>query len=313
MKLLYSILFLLIFSSCETIVDIEVPRKAPQLVLHSVVNPGGNLQFVNIRESQFVLDDTEYKPISNAIVSLFEDGVFIGYIEKTKYNEGGVANNGEYITWYDFDVNKTYTLTAEAPGFTPIEATVSIPKQVPIKAIDLDTIFVKSSGFCFNGPCPQSERYRINLTFQDPPNTYNYYSVAAFVKEYNGSGGILSSHENSLFLFSEDVSLALSDFSIEGYGIQDEELWFSDDIFDGQTYTFSFEVEAGNYHVGDSIKLFVELRHQSEENFKYHVSRELQHWNDGNPFAEPVHVFSNVENGHGIFGAYNETVEEVIP
>jgi len=313
MKLFHSIILLLIFSSCETIVDIEVSREAPKLVLHVNMNSDDFLHYLNIRESQFVLDDSEYKTVNNAIVSFFEEGIFKENVEMIKDGEGRDANNGVYLLRHNLKVNKTYTITAEAPGFAPVEATVSIPKQVPIKAIAVDTIYVKSGGFCFNGPCPKSERYRINLTFQDPASAYNYYSVAAFVKEYNRSNGILSSHDNSLYLYSEDVSLALSDFSIEGYGIQDEELWFSDEIFDGQTYTFSFEVEAGNYHVEDSLKLFVELRHQSEENFKYRVSRELQHWNDGNPFAEPVHVFSNVENGHGIFGSYNETVEEIIP
>ena len=298
MQPFYSIVFLLVFVACETIVDVEVPREAPKLVMNATVTPGDRFLPVFITQSRYVLDDTEFKRVNNATVSLFEDGIFVKELEKSSIH-------GMYTVYYWFDVAKTYTLKAEAPGFTPIEATTSFHNPVPIQAITLETAYAENNSFCFGGPCPEQENYKVNLTFQDPANTYNYYSVVAFVGEFNRNENSISYSDTYIPLSSEDVSLALSEFNLEGIGYRGYELWFTDDIFDGQAYTFSFEIAKDNYSdLADSVVLGFELRHQTEANFKYHTSKRLQNLNDGNPFAEPTLIYDNIENGHGIFASY---------
>jgi len=44
-----------------------------------------------------------------------------------------------------------------------------------------------------------------------------------------------------------------------------------------------------------------ELLHVTEDFYRYQQSIRLQQENDGNPFAQPVQVFSNVQGGYGLF------------
>jgi hypothetical protein len=52
---------------------------------------------------------------------------------------------------------------------------------------------------------------------------------------------------------------------------------------------------------GDSTYPVVELYHVSEAYFKFEKSRIVASYTNGDPFAEPVNVYSNVKNGYGIF------------
>ena len=40
-------------------------------------------------------------------------------------------------------------------------------------------------------------------------------------------------------------------------------------------------------------------------------SIDLQSYNDGSPFSEPVPIFNNIENGYGIFGSYASSYIEI--
>lgn len=50
--------------------------------------------------------------------------------------------------------------------------------------------------------------------------------------------------------------------------------------------------------------LIVYVVHADENYFRYHKSIEDASYQDGNPFAEPIIIHSNIENGAGCFGAY---------
>ena len=159
-----------------------------------------------------------------------------------------------------------------------------------------------------------SNDYDVKLTLEDPANSADYYSVITFSKrtityiDENPDGTTEEvSYEiiQQLYLHSEDVSVALADFDLEGGGAWGEEILFSDEIFNGKTYTFNFEIDNSFYKGYDKHELIFLLKHLTEAQYKHQVSRELQNWNDGNPFAEPVPVYNNIENGFGIFAGYS--------
>ena len=84
---------------------------------------------------------------------------------------------------------------------------------------------------------------------------------------------------------------------------------FSDILFNGETKQIEFTIFLGKIDEGEDVlsSLKVELRNVSESYYYYYRSVDLHQMNEGNPFAEPVQVYSNVENGLGIFTAYNES------
>ena len=49
----------------------------------------------------------------------------------------------------------------------------------------------------------------------------------------------------------------------------------------------------------------LKLNYSKEDYFKYKLSLEKYQETAGDPFAQPVQVYSNVENGFGIFGGYS--------
>ena len=40
--------------------------------------------------------------------------------------------------------------------------------------------------------------------------------------------------------------------------------------------------------------------------YQYHIS--INNYESGNPFAEPTRIYSNVENGYGVFAGYQKSV-----
>ena len=47
------------------------------------------------------------------------------------------------------------------------------------------------------------------------------------------------------------------------------------------------------------------LRTLSEDQYRYQRTRILQEFSEGDPFSEVVPVYTNVENGFGIFAGYS--------
>ncbi len=47
-------------------------------------------------------------------------------------------------------------------------------------------------------------------------------------------------------------------------------------------------------------EIYFNLKSVTESYYQYHTTSDLQDWNEGDPFAQPVQVFSNIPNGLGI-------------
>ncbi|MCB0476306.1 MAG: DUF4249 family protein [Flavobacteriaceae bacterium] len=56
----------------------------------------------------------------------------------------------------------------------------------------------------------------------------------------------------------------------------------------------------------------MEFRTVSEDYYLYHSSITRQNYSEGSSFAEPVFVYNNIENGHGVFAGFNTSVDSVL-
>ncbi|NQY66446.1 MAG: DUF4249 family protein [Flavobacteriales bacterium] len=79
-------------------------------------------------------------------------------------------------------------------------------------------------------------------------------------------------------------------------------------MFNGGTKTMSLALE---YHDLGNMLVRVNLYNISRELFFYNRSFELYNESYGNPFAQPVQVYSNIENGFGIFAGRNKSYKEI--
>ena len=89
---------------------------------------------------------------------------------------------------------------------------------------------------------------------------------------------------------------------------------FTDLLFDGKTYKVKVPVKLNlyGYSAPDSVSPVLSMRveHLTKEYYNYLTTVSLQGDEVMGAFAEPVHVFSNVQDGYGIVGGTNVSKAE---
>ena len=306
--------FILILSAaCETVVDVDIPNAPPRLVVEAYLQADSAVA-VSLTQSQSILTNRELSFVSGATVTLLEDGATVATL---KVN----GNEGIYQTDYTTIVGREYTIRASKAGFEPVEATTLIRPPVAIDAVEIDTTHHTDEYYELDTLITEEriEIEEVRLTFSDPRDISNYYQIFVYyyddqvIIEPDGEGGFVAvdtvrglygvSLESDDPVFSDggDDFLEGDDFSAGGLSL------FSDDFFNGKTYTIrlnSPNSSDGFFFSGSRIpkgeEIYVMLVSVDEGQYQYSRSVDLQYENDGNPFAEPVQVYSNVENGFGI-------------
>ena len=134
MKFYYILILFALLASCETVIDVEIPREAPKLVVNAQLVPDSTI-ILHLSESRYILSDYEFKTVNNATLTVLEDGIFKEQLQKTE-------EDGIYVSQSILQEGKTYTLKAEAPGFSPVEASSFIAPKVPIQNIALDSTLI---------------------------------------------------------------------------------------------------------------------------------------------------------------------------
>ena len=97
----------------------------------------------------------------------------------------------------------------------------------------------------------------------------------------------------------------------------DRELVIADKHFNGAVkeliiFIRSHELEAVQSPVnGRQYRAVVELNNITADQYKYRKSYRAYRDSDGNPFAEPVLVYTNIKHGYGLFSTYNLAVDTI--
>lgn len=308
-----NIIFVFVFfliSSCglEMVIDVELPEYDKQMVLLSQINPDSNNVRVYLSHSISLEEpNSNFNYINNAEVKLFSDDIFIDSLqldfELGEYLYNSNTGNYEYDTIYFYQSNvsviegNSYRLEATAPniddGLEPfsVTSTVKVPSSIDITIVDFqDSIVNHSDGW--------EEKIR-NVTIEfDDLESDNYYQLFVFDGPYES---YYESSDPSL-IASLSFDPFMDETSYSGY-----DALFSDVLFNGETKQIELSLYVWEKDALSSLK--VELRNVSESYYYYYRSVSLHQMNEGNPFAEPVQVYSNVENGLGVFTAYNKSYQ----
>jgi len=284
--------------SCELIVDVDVPYSGDKMVLNAVQSPKGPWT-IELTKTRYILDPRttfEFPPVSGAVVTLFEeDGTSHILPESTP---------GYY--WIDRypEEGKKYRIVAKANGYNDIGAETSVPKAVKIIDIKWDSTSVQ----VIDPALPYYEQYysRGNIPFtlalSDPMHEKNYYTVDVYywyshtyvdpqtqIEQTDTLKGRVSTYVTDPILAREE----------------DHKNRFSDFAINGQTYSVSVNA-IFNFNPESSVyRIEVALFSVSEDYFKYEDSRELFTQVEGDPFAQPVQIYTNVKDGLGIFAGFS--------
>jgi hypothetical protein len=284
------VLFVLTVSACTKEIDLKVKNFAPQLVVNSILMEDSIIR-IHLSKTQKITATSDILNVEDAVVQLY-------------------SNGGQFMGGMNYDGNGYYshTLTAVPEMDYKIEiytddleceARDTVPKTIVINSVDTaNTLFIEGKNF-----------FQITMSFEDDVSAKNYYSIRAelLVKEYimNGSVKEDSTYSARRVNFLTDDVYILSNKDNQ---IFKEELLFTDIGFNGLSTTVKF----GTYDIRDlasnevPMEMTLFARSVSHSSYRYFNTLNAHLYYQDDPFSLPVEVFSNVEDGRGIFGSVSE-------
>ena len=285
--------------SCGKVIDINVPDSSRKIVLNSLIDPGNHVT-ISLTQSKSILEDNILLTLEGADARLFEGDVLIGTFEYQEFDK-------YFLPDFYPSVGKDYKLVVNHPVLESIEAEISIPNTIDI--IDIDT----SSSIGEWG----QKAYQLDIGIDDPSNVKNYYALSITLtnriydwqnQEFLDSTETYSSYLSAINDVESEIGGNLLENDLSFF--VDDKLFFSDDIFAGQGGNRELALEYFVYTHGDSVLVDVRLDHIDPSFYYYSISKEKYNRANGNPFAEPVQVYSNVQNGFGLLSSFSRTNRE---
>lgn len=282
-------------TSCKSVVDIEVPAQPPALALYSFINPDESIQVDVYRTAG--MDEpatTDALRVTDALVTVVSqarrDTLFFSS-EDQGYRGGPFPAPGE-----------TYRVEVSRPGFVDVHAESTVPARPPI------TVRTRKVG-----QDEQNAQYEIALSIDDPVGEH-YYRIGcyAFIPP---DERFRDTEWQEVFFSSPDLILRENPADVGGQRLESQPqvvgtVYVSDATFEGTTKQFMLHVDVQEWELPFQAKLVVTS--MGKDYFAYHRDLELQRRNTDDPFAEPVALFSNVDNGEGILGSYANTTANVL-
>jgi hypothetical protein len=284
MKNYIGIFFLTMLFACELIVDIEVPFDSPQITLNSFFNPDGVWK-VNLTRNRHILNDRAAERINNALVIIHDE---TGAIDTLIDTGNGIYQSDSGRP----KIGITYSIEAIAENLQTVKAKSIIPAPVQIISAEVTETLADN----------QYEN-KIKVKFRDPGAIKNFYQVFVDMEMeyYDYRTESINIQHSRVPLESDDPAIQNQNSDGNYY----DGFIFNDILFDGKEIELSFR--SIGFPLTRSGALILSLRSISEDYYKYKITSELQNNTSGDPFAQPVNVYNNIENGFGIFGGYSES------
>jgi Domain of unknown function (DUF4249) len=319
----FAIISIALFGSCTAsyftpIVDVVIPKRDPKLVVIADFWSGEQELTVFVTRSRGSLDNTpyDYTGVDTILTSFGGRGgprtqvvpILIDTVKGTvvkllkngqpfaQLNSAGLGRYKTTLAQPLAEDGATYTLTISAPGYTTIESTQKMPSGA---ALDSVTYIPDASVTDPNNPFSKNIRDEYILDFKDIANQENYYTAVAqaTTKDASGVETVRDIPYSSLDPLSE--SNVVTDKNLEGKRIVWREHSNRRLKSSGRGGGGPGGGGPGNVAVSGSIQ--VVLLSITKERFNYLKSYALYQSTLNNPLAEPVILYSNIQNGYGLF------------
>ncbi len=333
---LYILLLSLLFA-CESVVEVDIPRQPAQLTANAFFTPD-SVWTVALSKNRYILDNNQFEGLPQATVAVWQGEQLVTSLQYQ--GEDPFKGHSIYRATDAYpQAGIPYTLRVDHPDFATLTASSQVPGNAPqIIDVILDTLDVRQ-----DDQLDTTEvAYGLTLRLDDPPED-NFYSLSLIIRwdgfgtvDVDGNGELLLKEEVEPMLIRSDDPIIDNTFdSYRG------ELLFKDGSFNGQQYAlktyvlfrlnseiytrvfnegFVLEMNAygseGNIirQAGDTVgihTIYAILRTTTEAYYNYTYTRDLQALVESNPFAQPVQVFDNIDNGLGVFAGYNQAEQKI--
>ena len=283
-KLLITFIAVTCSFGCDTVVQLDVPRNNSQLVVNSLFAPDSTFG-VSLYKSVFVLDEGRSQPIAGATAKVFDSNGN----EVTQLSE---QEEGVYTSNVSAEPGKTYEIKVSKSGYETATALSAVPADTA-QVIKLETTSSSES----------SSSARISLWIDDPEGV-DYYEVTG------QSQTVIYTPKDTLY-FGKKLYLNSNNATFEDFDSGRYDMFFDDKLFDGTRQKLTFRTNLlkaqctnDNAECRDEHEVTFFVRKTSKAYYRYKQSIHQQNEVGGDPFAEPVPVYDNIENGLGIFAGF---------
>jgi len=267
--------------SFTKIVEVDLAEEDKQLAVVARMNTSGDNQRILVSETLSVLDNSDsFTSLSNAKISLTTPDA--GIIEPTFDSEINLYS----LQTYEFKEGQNYSLHIDHPDYAPMTASIKVPSapeilDVNIQLTEPDTLSNGAIDFF-----PPTDI--ITVKIKDPANESNSY---LFKGTINFKDDVTDEMYEGLYYF--EVSENILEYNDEV---------ISDITFNGKEYELILLGSRNIYIDGATPYSFeLEVVSISEELLLYENSIDLAYDSNGNPFVEPSTIYTNFDNGFGIF------------
>ena len=269
-KIIQGILLIIIALNygCETDANVVVPAVERKLVVGGFLSPEENEHQISLTQTDPLFSTDS--PISLANVKLTISSDSSSYSPSYDFNSGTFQFNNNQ---FKIENDKNYHIKIVTEEGKIVESDMrTLSNQMPLVTdlkLTVDTIYT-------DWIYPEIQ-YSLKITWNDLVGEQNYYRIIAnrLLKDFD-----------------------TNDTIIEPLSYYNEYVLKDDKGKDGQVFSANFnykESGATNSPIGFEIILM-----KVDVNY-YNYHKTLNNYSSGDPFAEPVILFSNIQNGLGVF------------
>jgi hypothetical protein len=258
-------------------VNLEYDHES-KLCLNCVLNPDSIIT-ATLTLSHALDNSENFEKVNNASIKLFENDTLKGELIS--------ISDGKYLLKQKPGSGKTYSIVAEAPGFEKIAATTTVPEK-PIIKYTKDT-----TGIIENLKVPI---FDLNVQIFDKLGKNNYWLYNTYIVggvKYGGNNKEINAPYVDTFNRYID--------SESKYGFRHFlQIRMTDEGYDGQILEFT--IPDNVVYIDYKAQHFLNADEHYDKYIKTTLIKRMSE-NDDLPFYEPVQIYSNIENGYGIFGS----------
>lgn len=312
MKIYLVFLFsIVLFSACD---PVEIERSLPDGSKRLCINShfaADSIWIVNITRGKYILRSENgyvsdfFDGIDNATVTIWKDGELLTTLEHSELDStrfGSISQGWYKSTSQVSAAGENYEIKVSAPGFESVKASCHVP--APVEISDVKVI----SKYPDEVSPSSADMVNMEIYFSDPAESVNYYEMALrTIYNYpddpeffmNSSDEALAT-DDPLFYYSPD-SFDPLDASTGSYPVL-----FSDAGMNGKEIRVRCSTRIYHKHFPRSRRSFeIILRTVSADYYHYKTTKAFQNTTKNDPFGQPVQVYTNVENGFGIFAGWS--------
>ena len=281
---LFILLLISTLFSCEEIENnhVDLPDFEPELVVHSFISPSDTAILLHIGTTRNIFGKLQdYPKYLPAKAWLIDGSNTIAF--------GNIDSTGICSLKYAVQPGESYKITAECQGYPSVTATTSVPESGNFD-IEVDTFTTSEILYDYSYTF-----LNLKIHVRNTSGRINYCRLYGFLTTYTVYDTLKYNivFDNNVENTETTTTNILETINDGGEKVYNAKIY----IYPGDTTTHAEDIR-------------IVALNTDYDYYRFHISEE-NYTNTDNPFSEFAPVFSNIENGKGIFCSYIKNEEMI--